>query len=144
MDLKMDGHEMNGRLKALFYKGAVLSLKAMPLWVEAIGAGAFFAAVTLKNPGLKERLKELEGRIFRFEAKDIGKGFYLAIKDGEASIVPHMAGAPDVVMKGDVEVLIDVLRGKEDPDTVFFSRRLEVSGDTAVAVHFKNILSSIS
>lgn len=140
----MDGHEMDGRLKALFYKGAVLSLKAMPLWLEAIGAGVFFAAVTLKNPGLKERLKELEGRIFRFEAKDIGRGFYLAVKDGEALIVPHMAIAPDVVMKGDVEVLIDVLRGKEDPDTVFFSRRLEVSGDTAVAVHFKNILSSIS
>ena len=55
-----------------------------------------------------------------------------------------MASAPDVVMKGDALVLIDVLRGKEDPDTVFFSRRLEVSGDTAVAVHFKNILSSIS
>ncbi|MEK7679219.1 MAG: SCP2 sterol-binding domain-containing protein [Deltaproteobacteria bacterium] len=144
MDLKMDGHEMNGRLKTLFYKGAVLSLKAMPLWFEAIGAGAFFAALTLKNPGLKERLKELEGRVFRFEAKDIGRGFYLAVKDGEASIVPHMAGAPDVIMKGDVEVLIYVLLGKEDPDTVFFSRRLEVSGDTAVAVHFKNILSSIS
>ncbi|MBI5238764.1 MAG: SCP2 sterol-binding domain-containing protein [Deltaproteobacteria bacterium] len=140
----MDGHEMKGRLKALFYKGAVLSLKAMPLWLEAIGAGAFFAAVTLKNPGLKERLNELEGRVFRFEARDIGKGFYLAVKDGEASIVPHMTGLPDVVMKGDVEALAGLLLGKEDPDTVFFSRRLEVSGDTAIAVHFKNILSSIS
>ncbi len=140
----MDGHEIDGGLKALFRKAAVLTLKAMPLWVEAIGAGAFFAAVVAKNPGLKERLSELDGKVFRFEAKDIGKGFYLAVKDGEASIVPHMASAPDVVMKGDAEVLIDVLRGKEDPDTVFFSRRLEVSGDTATAVRLKNILSSIS
>ena len=46
-------------------------------------------------------------------------------------------------MRGALKVLVRVMLGKEDPDTVFFSRELEINGDTAVALHFKNILSSI-
>ncbi len=39
--------------------------------------------------------------------------------------------------------LLDVFTGRVDPDTVFFSRRLEITGDTAAAVHFKNILAAL-
>jgi len=46
-------------------------------------------------------------------------------------------------MSGNVAVLMDVLLGKEDPDTVFFSRKLEITGDTATAIHFKNLLAAL-
>ena len=46
-------------------------------------------------------------------------------------------------MKGETSVLFRLLLGKEDPDTVFFSRRLEIEGDTAAAICFKNILNSL-
>jgi predicted lipid carrier protein YhbT len=54
-----------------------------------------------------------------------------------------MTKHPDVTMRGNVTVLLDVLSGKVDPDTVFFSRKLEIEGDTATAIHFKNILASL-
>lgn len=131
------------KLKALFYKSLNLPLKLMPLWVEAIGVGAFITSIVEGNQALKERLGEVDDKVFLFEAKDIKKSFYLHIKDKGIKLVPHMARKPDVTMRGTVKVLTDVLIGKEDPDTVFFSRRLEITGDTATAIHFKNILAAL-
>lgn len=119
---------------------ARMQLRRLPLWVEAIGAGVFISSIIEKKTSFRERLKEIDGKVFLFEAKDIGKAFYLHIKDGDIRLKPHMAMAPDVRMRGDVDVLMGLILGRIDPDTVFFSRRLEIEGDTAAAIHFKNIL----
>jgi len=131
------------KLKKALFKGVRLPLKVMPLWIEAIGVGVFIARIIETHPGFKERLAEIDGKVFLFEAKDIGKKFYLCVKDGSIKVVPHLAKRPDVTMRGTVKVLVDVLTGQEDPDTVFFSRRLEITGDTAVAIHFKNMLAAL-
>jgi len=131
------------RLKAVILKGAAIPLKVMPLWMEAVGAGVFLAAVVNRNPAFKARLVELEGKVFLFEAADLSKRFYLRIEDRELHCVPHLAGPPDVTMRGNFPVLLDLLLGRVDPDTVFFSRKLEITGDTASAIYFKNILASL-
>ena len=138
-----DNEDLARRLKGVFYRGIRGPLKVMPLWMEAIGVGVFIASIVDANPSFKEKLSQIDGKVFRFEAKDISKSFYLHIKDREIKVVPHMTREPDVTMSGKVAVLIDVLTGKEDPDTVFFSRRLEITGDTASAIHFKNILAAL-
>lgn len=138
-----DREVLKSKLKAQLLRGVKLPLKAMPLWMEAIGVGVFITRIVEKNPRFKERLKEIDDKVFLFEAKDIKKSFFLYIKDKNVQIVPHMARVPDVTMRGTVNVLVDVLIGKEDPDTVFFSRKLEISGDTATAIHFKNILAAL-
>ncbi len=124
-------------------KGVTLSLKLAPLWMEAMGAAAVMAAMTEFHPALKEKFAELDGKLFRFEASDIQKAFYLQIADKEASVVVYVTRLPDVTMRGTVKVLLDVFTGRVDPDTVFFSRRLEIAGDTAAAVHLKNILATL-
>lgn len=131
------------QLKDIILKGAAVPLKAIPLWVEAIGAGVFLAAVIEKNPRFKARLVEIDGKVFLFEAVDIEKRIYLHIKDCDIKCLPHLAGAPDVTMKGSFAVLLDLLLGRVDPDTVFFSRKLEITGDTATAIHFKNLLAGL-
>ncbi len=138
-----DKKQILSKLKKCAEIGARLPMKALPLWVEAIGAGAFIASIVDANPGFKERLSEVDGKVFRFEASDIGKSFNLVIEDNDIKVVPHVGRAPDVTMKGTMAVLVSVLLGREDPDTVFFSRKLEISGDTAVAIHFKNLLASL-
>lgn len=139
----MDNEGSLNKFKAVLLKATSVPLKIMPLWLEAIGAGVVLAAVVQKNPAFKARLTELEGKVFHFEAKDLGKGFYLLVKDRELLCVPHVATAPDVTMSGDFPVLVDLLLGKVDPDTVFFSRKLEITGDTSAAIYFKNILASL-
>jgi len=139
----LDRHSKD-KLKEMISRGMSLPLKAMPLWMEAIGVGVFISSIVESHPGFKERLAGLDGKVFRFEATDIKKSFYLQIKDCDIKVRPHMDRKPDVVMRGEVKTLTEVLLGKVDPDTVFFSRRLEINGDTAAAIHFKNILAALS
>ena len=130
-------------LEECFSKGVTLSLKLVPLWMEAMGAAAVMAAMTELHPELKEKLAELDGKLFRFEASDIEKSFYLRITGKDISVVVHAVKSPDVTMRGTVKVLFDIFTGRVDPDTVFFSRRLEITGDTSAAVHLKNILATL-
>jgi len=135
--------EIKERIKTSFLKMLKLPLKLTPLWIEAIGMGAIMGVILDSNKRFKERLREIDDKIFLFEAVDLNKKFYLRIKDGDIKIIPHLAKKPDVIMKGETKTFFGLLLGKEDPDTVFFSRKLEISGDTAAAIHFKNILNSL-
>ncbi len=138
----MENDELKRRLVSAFKTGASIPLRIMPLWFEAIGAGVFLSEILDKRPGLRERLTEIDGKVFLFDAKDIKKRFYLCIKDGDIKLIPHLSQDPDVTMAGAFDVLFELLLGSVDPDTVFFSRRLEITGDTATAIHFKNILAA--
>ena len=131
------------KIESILWRLSNLPLRLLPLWIEALGAGIFLNLLIESNPGFKEKLKELGNKVFRFEVRDIKKSFYLIIKDGSASLLPHYNGEPDVTMDGDSSTLFGLIMGRVDPDTVFFTRRLMISGDTAVAVHFKNILNSL-
>ena len=135
--------EIKERIKTSFLKMLKLPLKLTPLWIEAIGMGAIMGVIVDSNKRFKERLREIDDKIFLFEAVDLNKKFYLRIKDGDIKIIPHLAKKPDVIMKGETKTFFGLLLGKEDPDTVFFSRKLEISWDTAAAIHFKNILNSL-
>ncbi|HBR18110.1 MAG: hypothetical protein A3G39_11095 [Deltaproteobacteria bacterium RIFCSPLOWO2_12_FULL_43_16] len=135
--------EFKQRLKEKALQYLQFPLRLTPLWIEAIGMGAVMGAIVDSNKKFKERLKEIDDKIFSFEASDLNKKFYLHIKNGDIKIIPHLAKTPDVVMKGEAKIFFGLLLGKEDPDTVFFSRKLEISGDTSAAIHFKNILNSL-
>ncbi len=119
-------------------------LRFIPSWMQGAGLGLFLAHVVENNPDFKERLEELDDNYFLFEATDIGKKFYLYIKDKEITVKVHHKDPPDVIMKGEFSVLVGLLLSRVDPDNVFFSRKLQISGNTATALCFKNILDAIS
>ena len=127
--------------KAIHY--ASRPLKFIPALLQAAGLGLFLDHVVENNPEFRERLEEIDDTHFLFEATDIGKRFYLHIKDKAIKVKLHHPAPPDVVMKGEFSVLLGLLTSKVDPDTVFFSRKLEISGNTATALCFKNILDSM-
>ncbi|MDH3975115.1 MAG: SCP2 sterol-binding domain-containing protein [Deltaproteobacteria bacterium] len=118
-------------------------LKLIPAWMQGAGLGLFLAHVLENNPEFKERLEEIDDNYFLFESTDTGQKFYLYVKDKNITVKLHHKDEPDVVMKGEFPVLVGLLLSKVDPDNVFFSRRLEISGNTATALCFKNILDSI-
>ncbi len=128
-------------IKEIILDNIAIPLRYIPSFVGAIGFGMVLLKILRDNPSFRRRLKELKGRVFLFDARDAGQRFYLIIEDGDIKVLPHFGRKADVTMRGEVKVLFKVFMGEEDPDTVFFSRRLEISGDTGVAVHFKNILA---
>jgi predicted lipid carrier protein YhbT len=138
-----DKNDIKAKIKDKLLDALKTPARVLPLWVTSIGAGALITAIVEGNYSFKKRLSELDGKLFLFKAADIDKNFYMLIKDSEIKIIPHSKQSPDVTMEGELKVLTELLLGTVDPDTVFFSRRLEISGDTAVAIHFKNILADI-
>jgi predicted lipid carrier protein YhbT len=48
-----------------------------------------------------------------------------------------------VRISGKVEDYWQLATRREDPDTLFFSRRLCIEGDTATGVHVKNLLDAL-
>ena len=130
-------------MKNKVLKFASKSLKIIPSWMQGAGLGIFLDHVVENNPDFRERLEEIDDTVFLFEATDIKKRFYLHIKDHSMKVKVHHSAVPDVVMKGELAILVGLLMNKVDPDTVFFSRKLEISGNTATALCFKNILDSM-
>ena len=141
--VRSQASEVSEKLERMFWKFSNLPLRLLPLWVEVLGASIFFSLLLDSNPRFKEKIKELGNKVFLFEIKDINKGFYMVIENGETKLLPHYKGKPDVTMTGDTSTLFGLLLNRLDPDTIFFTRELMISGDTAVAVHFKNILNSL-
>jgi predicted lipid carrier protein YhbT len=52
-------------------------------------------------------------------------------------------GMADVRITGNVEDFWRLAARREDPDTLFFSRRLCMEGDTETGVHIKNLLDAL-
>jgi predicted lipid carrier protein YhbT len=53
------------------------------------------------------------------------------------------SGTPDLTIGACVHDLVRLARREEDPDTLFFSRRLALEGDTELGLLFKNTLDAL-
>ncbi|MDT8376271.1 MAG: SCP2 sterol-binding domain-containing protein [Mariprofundaceae bacterium] len=104
-------------------------------------------------------LESLLGRIFTSDRQTClqplsGKLFLFRTPDGEIELFMHVDRqglhiqaradeAPDVTICGDLLALTALCLGLEDTDTLFFSRRLLLTGDTSTGLMFKNILANL-
>lgn len=119
--------------------GKVLSrLPAYP------GSVLFVAGLNLAlTPHLPpDILPMLEGRKLRIQVKDAELGFDFIWRNGSFSAARH-DGDIDLAIKASAHDFFLVAQRKEDPDTLFFSRRLVMEGDTELGLLVKNTLDAI-
>lgn len=83
----------------------------------------------------------LETRWLKIEVRDIGLRWFMTVEN-QHLIVREQASA-DVSFSGDMNDLILVAARKQDPDTLFFQRRLQIEGDTELGLYVKNLMDSI-
>lgn len=82
--------------------------------------------------GRKLRLRVLDARlVFDFEWH----------RDGFIASMPHRA--PDLAIGACAHDLLLLARREEDPDTLFFARRLALEGDTELGLLVKNTLDAL-
>lgn len=77
-------------------------------------------AVRVLTPGIEYRLRMHQGR-------------FLAA-GGES---------PNLTFRGEPQDFLKLITQQEDPDTLFFQRRLRIEGDTALGLHLKNYLDAL-
>ena len=83
----------------------------------------------------------LEGRWLSIEVRDIGLKWFTSVEN-ERLIVSDAAQA-DVRFSADASDLLMIAARKQDPDTLFFQRRLVIEGDTELGLYVKNLMDAI-
>jgi predicted lipid carrier protein YhbT len=84
----------------------------------------------------------LRGRILSVRVLDAGIEFALTL--GDRGFVPAAAGAaPDVVIGASTRDFLALALRLEDADSLFFTRRLHMEGDTELGLFVKNTLDAI-
>ncbi|MGX2090458.1 ubiquinone anaerobic biosynthesis accessory factor UbiT [Klebsiella pneumoniae] len=86
-------------------------------------------------------LEFLEGRWLSIHVRDIGLLWYTSVVDGRL-VVSQQADA-DVSFSADASDLLMIAACKQDPDTLFFQRRLVIEGDTELGLYVKNLMDAI-
>ncbi|MHB8210934.1 MAG: ubiquinone anaerobic biosynthesis accessory factor UbiT [Acidithiobacillus sp.] len=86
-------------------------------------------------------LFQIEGRRVVVEVSDLGKSLRIIIRRGR--IAPTQVGPVDLRIAGTARDFCRLALRFDDPDTLFFARRLVLEGETSIGLHLKNILDSI-
>jgi predicted lipid carrier protein YhbT len=96
--------------------------------------------VTLAVPLAQGALGFLEGRVLAVEATDLGLVWRLTLHEGR---LQASEAAADASIRGSVTDLLLLASRLEDADTLFFRRRLEVTGDTELGLTARNLLDQL-
>ncbi|QIU90566.1 ubiquinone anaerobic biosynthesis accessory factor UbiT [Yokenella regensburgei] len=83
----------------------------------------------------------LEGRWLSIEVRDINLKWFTSV-DNDRLVVSQSAEA-DVSFSADASDLLMIAARKQDPDTLFFQRRLVIEGDTELGLYVKNLMDAI-
>lgn len=120
-----------------------LALRPVPLAAIQPAAAAAFGAVLRRHPNLFDRLKERGRPIYLIEPIDLPFLFILDPAGDPPSLVATRDAQgiePTATVAAPVRVLIDLLAGRIDGDSVFFSRELVIGGDTDAVLALNNTL----
>lgn len=86
-------------------------------------------------------LAELEGRTARLAFLDTPFAMHLGLREGRLQAV---AGRNvDVTISTSVVDALRLITRREDPDTLFFQRRLRIEGDVELGLYLKNALDAV-
>jgi O2-independent ubiquinone biosynthesis accessory factor UbiT len=95
-----------------------------------------------RHPRLFRNLEQFEPAILHIEPTDTQRRFALAFGGGPASLqlISSEPALPNARIRGRLEMLLNLLEGRIDGDRLFFSRDIQVTGDTSIIVALRNTL----
>lgn len=89
-----------------------------------------------------DTLRMLQGRALRIKPRDAGVAFdFMWMGSRFKATAP--AAQPDLIIAANLHDFYLLIQRKEDPDTLFFSRRLSMEGDTELGLLVKNTLDAM-
>ncbi len=123
--------------------GKLLQLpgRLLPPGVHATGL-AFLLNRLFAGPLARDELWFLRNRVLQVEVTDLALDYRITLRQGRLTAASP-ARRPDVRFGGTLREFLVLTLGKEDPDTLFFQRRLQLEGDTELGLEIKNFLYSL-
>ncbi|MBC9130599.1 SCP2 domain-containing protein [Frischella sp. Ac48] len=83
----------------------------------------------------------LENRWLKIEVRDLQLVWFISNIDNK--LIVSRAEIADVSFSGNMNDLVLIATRRQDPDTLFFQRKLLVEGDTELGLCVKNLMDSI-
>jgi predicted lipid carrier protein YhbT len=84
----------------------------------------------------------MAGKHFRVRVSDAGMAFDFSWREQGFTALQH-GGTPDLEIGACLRDFVALARREQDPDTLFFARRLAMEGDTELGLLVKNTLDAI-
>jgi predicted lipid carrier protein YhbT len=123
---------------------AIASLgQKLPQWPHAL------VLVTALNTALKlkllpeSELTALDDKVFRVRVIDTGAEASFTYRNGMFRPIFRVVREPDLAFSAHLSAYLQLLARQEDPDTLFFNRELEITGDTELGLLVKNLLDAV-
>ena len=92
-------------------------------------------------------LECLEGNWLEVHVTDAGSSWYFTLQQDKLQVQTQVPLNFDVVtnsrIAGSATDLLRMLSRQQDPDTLFFQRRLQLSGDTELGLEVRNVLDAV-
>ena len=83
-----------------------------------------------------------EGRWCQVVIEDLNMSWFITV-DNNGPVVSKHGIQPAVTISGNTTEFILIASRREDPDTLFFQRRLVIEGDTEFGLNVKNLIDSV-
>ncbi|BES72762.1 phosphatidic acid-binding protein [Marinobacter nanhaiticus D15-8W] len=107
------------------FKQAIAELPLNRLFGKAIADGEF---------------EPFEGRVIRLEVNGGGPGVSLGFWQSRLRVVE---GPGEATIRGSIAAFRQLAQRQQDPDQLFFQRRLIIEGDTELGLGLRNLLDSL-
>lgn len=125
----------------LFPAPLSLPLKVMPAFIHNK------ILVTTLNRIFKDEIKQgeldfLQGKIINISIEDAGIEYSFTLINDRLAAADKNDSA-DLILQGTVYNYLLLASRQEDTDTLFFSRRLHMQGDTELGLYVKNFLDGM-
>lgn len=85
----------------------------------------------------------LQGNWLKININDLGITWLLSIKNDRLIMAPENSQQEDVSFHANGDDLLLIAGRKEDPDTLFFQRRLKIEGNTELGLAVKNLIDAL-
>jgi predicted lipid carrier protein YhbT len=118
------------------------AIRPLPLWPLSLMLGALVRRLDGAHPEIRRRLGSYEDRRFLVDPSDLPFVMLLDLSIPRIDVYRRAVDAPRAQARiaGRLSAFLAMLHGAEDGDALFFSRDLEISGETAAVLALRNAL----
>lgn len=85
----------------------------------------------------------LQGYWLKININDLGVAWLLSFQNDRLIMAPATSVQEDVSFYANGDDLLLIAGRKEDPDTLFFQRRLKIEGNTELGLEVKNLIDAV-